>query len=494
MGCFEILVILLALQGQVGAGVQETVPAPQNLVPNGRMEGEYVAGVAPGWAANCYGDYEARFEKETANVHSGSAAQKIVCTRFASGGIQIRCSGISVEQGKPYTLQAWLRGEGIRSSVLICIRQHAAPYTKYLAQYVRVSDRWRRFTVIGPSTATDPDCGVYIWYGSTGTLWIDDVVLLPGIHKPEAPAIDAPPVKGNRVYNSSFELGTCGWVGAETADGGWHGSHCLRITAGRTAESQPFTVTAGQAHTISMYARGAGAKLSAEISEYADEGGDQPIARHHETAVFSLTQDWQRYSFPAVLEAPFTCGYMLRLTAQGADALVDAVQVEEGPLSAYAPSRPLELGLELPVLKRYPLPRQPVEPLLRVWSAEARSPLKVTLTWRDFFGERRPAGEATVRPGPDGTANVRVRCRGCDYGIYSLSATAGHDCAPGEVVVGVLPADDGLRRPQSFFGTHAQMNPRSDNIGVLVARRAGMRWYRLHDFNHHVQWIACEPE
>ncbi len=472
---------------------------PANLVPNGGMEGEYVNGVAPGWASNCYGDNDVRFEKETANPHSGKAAQKIICTRFGYGGVQIRCAGISVQRGKAYTLQAWLRAENISSPVLLCVRKHGKPYTKYIAQYVRVSGEWRRFTVIAKSTDTDPDCGIYIWFGSTGTLWIDDVSLRPGIHKPTTPSTQRPPVKGNRVYNSSVELGLAGWMRAELADGGWDGDHCLRIKPGNITESRPFITTPGQLHTVSFYARSPSdakspPKLSVEICEYADKGADRPVARDHTVAEFQLTQQWRRYNFKAVLEAPYTCGYMLRLRAYGGDALVDAVQVEEGDLTDYAPAKPIELAIELPVLKRYPLPRQPVEPTVHLWRRNRPGQVEVRLAWQDFFGDYKPAAHVKLRLDANGTAAAKVRCRGCDFGIYRLVARTDEDCLPGELVFGVLPADDGQRRPNSFFGTHAQVDPRSQNIAAVLARRAGMRWFRLHDFNHGVQWIHCEPE
>lgn len=491
--CAGTLVVALAVVAGGMGRAQEG-----EMAPNGGMEGEYVEGLAPGWVANCYGSFEVAFSKETEAVHGGRAAQKIECTRFGEGGIQIRCGGIRVAKGETYTLQAWLRGEGIRGPVLLCIRQHPSPYTKYLAQYVRVSEEWRRFTVIGESAGSDEDCGIYVWYGSTGRLWIDDVSLRAGVHKPQEPSVTAAPVKGNRVYNSGFEAGASGWRGGEIREGGHGSAHAMGLAGGQSVEGQPFTVTAGQLHTVSLYARGEGGaegvKVRVEIVESADAGGDQPVARHHETAEFALTGQWQRYHVGAVLEAPFTAGYMLRLSAQGA-ALVDDVQVEEGGLTAYQPRAPVEVGLELPVLERYPEPGEQVAPKV-VLAAPGRvgEEMRVRLGWQDFFGRGRPAGEGVLRVGADGRGEGRVACRGQEVGIYRLMASVETKCSPGEVVIGVLPRDDGRRVPGSFFGTHAHMDWRGENVGVGLARRAGMRWYRLHDFNHHTQWIHCEPE
>jgi hypothetical protein len=477
-------------------GVSWASTAAQELVPNGGMEGEYVDGVAPGWASNCYGEFVVSFAKETANPRSGQAAQKIECTSFKQGGVQIRCSGIKVVKGQTYTLQAWMRGEGIKGPVLLCVRQHPAPYTRYLAQYVRVSEEWRRFTVIGEASDSDENCGIYVWFGSTGSLWIDDVSLRPGAHKPQEPGIAAAPVKGNRVYNSSFELGGNGWWGGTVVAGGYDSPHAIRLSGNESLESRPFGITPGQLYTISLCAKSeeADAKLSVEVVEYADAGGDQPVARHNEREEFSVTNQWQRYHFSALLEGPFTSGYMLRLRAER-PLRIDAVQVEEGGLSEYHPVAPVEVAMEMPVLARYPLPRQPVEPLVRVWApGRSNEQIRIKLATWDFFGERKPCGDATIVLDEHGRGEAKVRCQGRDFGIYRLRAQADGRCAEGEVVIGVLPSDDGKRAPQSFFGTHANMNPQTENVGVVLARRAGMRWYRLHDFNHHTQWFHCEPE
>ncbi|MCD6351488.1 MAG: hypothetical protein J7M26_05165, partial [Armatimonadetes bacterium] len=334
-----------------------------------------------------------------------------------------------------------------------------------------------------------------IWFGGTGTLWIDDVSLRPGTHKPKSPGTHVAPVKGNRVYNSSFELDSAGWRYGKVVAGGHDSPSALAISANTTAEGRPFVVTPGQLYTVSLYARGPGARLRVVVTEAADNGGDRPVDRHHDAAEFALTDQWQRYSFRAVLEAPYTRGYMLRLRASGATAYVDDVQVEEGELTPWRPAAPVEIALDLAPLERYPLPRQPVEPEVRVWApGRSGATVPVNLEWEDFFGQRAVAGKTTVQLDAAGRGKAKARCRGRDVGIYRLQARTSEGCSQGEIVIGVLPPDDGRREPASFFGTHANMNPDSDNVGVVLARRAGMRWYRLHDFNHHVQWRACEPE
>ncbi len=470
--------------------------AAAELVPNGGFEPPYRDGLAAGWEQNCYGSYEVRFEPDYENAHSGRACQKIVCTDFKKGGVQIRCRGISVRQGQVYTLSAWLRAEGITSRVLVIVRKHAWPYTRYLFVEAKPGPEWRRFTVVAKAAGSDPDCGIYVWFGSTGTLWVDDVSLVEGEHWPQTPGVDKLPVKGNRIYNSSFELGEAGWSGGEIVEGGMDRGRCLKLQPGRFACSRPFAVTPGQLYTVSFWARAPKqAAIRAEMVEMVGRGGDRPEGRHSRVVWFAAGEQWQRHSFRVVAEAFHTNGYLLRLSSTKGEAFVDQVQVEEGKLSQWAPSAPVELAFELAPAKRYPEPGQAIEPVLRLWAPRfERRRLQVQLRWRDIFGRSRPAGSAAVDVNRRGLGSAKVRATPPGDGIWRLEASGPGKCAGAELVVGVLPPPEQERRPESFFGVHCQTRPGPGNLAVEVAWRAGARWYRLHDFNNHVQWRHCNPQ
>ena len=484
---------------------------PPDTIPNGGMEGEYAEGLPPGWVANCYGENQATFRTDRDTPHSGRAALLVECAAFAYGGVQFRCGGQSVVEGQPYTLTVWLKGD-LKGQVWAGIRKHGEPYTAYLMRYVRVGPQWRRYTIIGDSKGTDPDCGVYLMFAETGQLHVDDVSLRAGRYPAETAAIDAAPVKGNHVYNSSFELGSDGWapvggslpvlVDPSSPDGALC-AVCNLGGPGLMVESRPMTLRAGQKHTVSAWLRAdvADTKVRFELVEYADGGGDSPVDRDAVRGEVTVGTQWARYSVSGVIDGAFTDGYIVRfhaLTAAG-EVRLDGVQVEEGDLSDYASAAAVELSVN--ALDRYPRPQAPVPLCLNIVS---RTPLTaatlVRLVAYDLFGQEAASHVVRVPHDlDDHHGRLETRFPGLGLGIYRIQATLQAGAGwPGESVVGVLPFPGRIQpAPESFFGTHAPPDisrRESSNVGPIVALRSGARWHRIHDFACYVQWFFVEPE
>jgi len=484
---------------------------PPDTIPNGGMEGAYHEGLPPGWVANCYGGNKASFRADCETPHSGKAALLVECTDFAYGGVQFRCGGQTVVEGQPYTLTVWLKGD-LKGQAWVGIRKHGEPYTAYLMRYVRVRPEWRRYTIIGDSKGTDPDCGVYLMFAETGKLYIDDVSLRAGRYPAETAAIDAAPVKGNHVYNSSFELGDDGWAPVdasllemldETSPDGTFCAVCKLGGPGLIAESRPMTLQAGQKHTVSAWLRAdvADTRVRFELVEYADAGGDSPIDRDAVRGEVTIGTQWARCSVSGVTDGSFTDGYMVRfhaLTAAG-EVRLDGVQVEEGGLSEYAPAAAVELSVN--ALDRYPRPQAPIPLCLNIVSqTPLPADMPVRLVAYDLFGQEAATRAVRVpRDLDDRHGRLETRFPGLGPGIYRIQATLQTGAgSPGESVVGVLPSPGRIQpAPQSFFGTHAPPDIRrreSSNVGPLVALRSGARWHRIHDFACYVQWFFVEPE
>ncbi|HIE51245.1 MAG TPA: hypothetical protein EYP85_05760 [Armatimonadetes bacterium] len=496
-GCLTATLLWAAEQG------------PEEMAPNGGFEGEYRQGLAPGWEANCYGENEYRFEAETENPHSGQAAQAAVCTRFVRGGVQFRCRGIAIEKGKPYTLTVWMRGT-LTSPVYVGIRKHGAPYTRYLVRFVRVGPEWRRYTILGEVPETDAECGIYFRFASTGRLVVDDLSLRPGRHPPQTPAIEAPPVKGNRLYNGSFELGGADWVplgeGLEArAENPVHGKFAARRHLehpGLLVESRPLTLRAGQVHTFSLWLRReeGPAEVTLELVEYADAGGDQPTARAGLRRTVPVTAKWQRVAVTGVLEAPFTHGHLARVVAKVPGTYwLDAAQVEEGELSPFAPAYPIEVAASVPLRQRYLAPGKAAPVRVRVaainpFSGSLRLTFRLFDLWEREVARHTTTVEAAGRTHVEYTASVTPP----DRGLYRVQVEAeGAGAGVGEALVGVLPPLSAVPPDErGFLGNHApaSLDPASPNIGPQAARRAGARWYRIHDFANYVQWHWVEPE
>jgi hypothetical protein len=513
--------IALAAAAGFGAryvGVLAAV-VPGAAVRNGGMEPPYVDGIALPWLNNSWGDASVSFSRDEG--HTGSAAQHLHCESVTEGAAQIRQVGIAVHAGQVYTLTVWLRGS-VNAPVFVGVRENAAPYRRYLAQSVRVSREWRRYEIIGAPREEGSDAGIYIAFTVPGDLWIDDVELREGgtLADPAHLASALPERKGNLLYNSGFELGPDGWgpVGRlriETG-GARQGQACARCTPGGEPillESRPVVIRPGQRYTISANLRASGpAEIEMVVMEYADAGGDDPSSRDALRQTFRIGRQWQRVSLSGVLRAPLVNGYVLQLNLiSGASTVwADALQWEEGGLTAYQPGAPVEAAVRAQV--QLLAPGQPAVTECRVTLLpKVRTSVPVTFRLEDAAG--RPVTERTVRyqrpsirfagtrassPAAQiSRANlqtVRLSWKLPQPGIYRVVAVPPHTSIgrTGQAIVCCLPGPP-PRATSRRIGIHAWSDPNSPDAAIKAAAYLGAGAFRLHDFRSFVQWYEAEP-
>jgi hypothetical protein len=492
---------------------QQAVAAESELLRSA-MEGPYADGLAIGWVNNGYGDNDAVFAEETRDVHGGTSAQRVTCTRFLTGGVQMHSANVAVEKGKPYTVRLWMKGD-VASLVYIGIRKHGEPYTGYLNRHARVRDEWRPYVLTGVAGGTDPECGLYLMFAGTGTLLVDDVTLLPGIHE-EVAASELPPQKGNRIYNSGFEAGPEGW----TPTGGFavdrtaarSGGCSARLgtvdlpsltlplnrplppaTRPRTAppgiECRPFPVRAGQRYMLTAWIKAAepDTRVTLRLFEWADEGGDQSADRNEHKATVAVTTEWARYQVSGIALPNLWEDYVARIVPSGT-VWIDDVQVEEGEATDYQPARAIEVGAETPT--RWCRVGEPVEVTAHVASVKPLDNCPLVYTLEDLWSRPLRTVSREGKPGvpdrftfmPEKPGMVRVRVR------------AGDEPATGEVWFGVFPQRDRKPRPDSAFGTHVTAVVPEPTNTLLASEAMGARWVRLHDFGDFCHWRVVEPE
>jgi len=526
----------------------QAVLADGELPRGGGMEGPFAGGVAAGWVKNCYGDNDVVFTEETSDVHSGRSAQRVTCTRFVTGGVQFHSGDIAVEHGQPYTVRLWRRGD-VLSPDYHGLRKYNEPYTGYLKRYARVKDEWRPFILAGEAGDTDPRCAVFIMFAGTGTLVLDDVTLLPGIHE-EVAASEMPPQKGNRIYNSGFEAGPEGWTPTDgfaidrtTAHSGRCSARLGSVdlpsvtlplnrplapaTRPRTAppglECRPFPVRAGMRYTLSAWIKAAqpDTPVTLRFFEWADEGGDQPSNRNERKAGVTATTDWARYQVSGIALPNMWEDYVARIVP-GGTVWLDDVQIEEGDASDYRPGQAIEVGAETPT--RWCLVGQQLDVTAHVASAEPSADCPLTFTLEDLWsrpvqvvtqtaalgaglgprrnGRPQVSGESgDLRTTPwlsqetghsDGTQCVSFTPD--KPGMYRVRVRAGDSPATGEVGFGVFPRRDRKLRPDSMLGTHVTAVVPQPTNTLLASEAMGARWLRLHDFGDFCHWRVVEPE
>lgn len=506
--------ILLSAIGVILLVRQALGIEPGQLVRNGDMEGPFAGGVAAGWVKNCYGSNDVAFAEETRDFHGGQRALRVTCTRYVDGATQFHSADVAVEKGKPYTLRLWLKGD-VQSLVYLGIRKHGAPYTSYLKRHARVRNEWRPYVLTGQASDTDPRCGVYVMFTGPGTLLVDDVSLLPGIHE-ELAALDLPPQKGNRVYNSGFEAGSEGWTPTEgfvlddaTAHSGRWSARLGSVnlpgvtlplnrplnpsTRPRTTppgiECRPFPIRPGMKYTLSAWIKSAkpNTRVSLQLFEWADEGGDSPGKRNQLQASAPVTTDWARYQLNGVVQPMLWEDYVARLVPSGT-VWIDDVQIEEGDASDYKPAQAVEVGVE--TATRWSRIGERVAVTVRVAAIQPAASYPLTCTLEDLWSRPVAVTTRSVKPGePD-----RVEFAPERPGMYRVRVRSGDWPSTGEVWFGVFPKRDRRPRPDSAFGAHVTaVTPEPSNT-FLVSEAMGARWVRLHDFGDFCHWRVVEPE
>jgi hypothetical protein len=484
------------------------------LLRNGGMEGPYAGGLAAGWVKNCYGTHDAVFAEEARDVHGGRSAQRVTCTKFVSGGVQFHSADVAVEKGKPYTVRLWMKGD-VPSSVYVGIRKYNEPYTSYLKRHARVKNEWRPYILAGEAGGTDPRCGIFIMFAGTGTLLVDDVTLLPGIHD-EVAAAEMPPQKGNRIFNSGFEAGSEGWTPTDgfvvddtTAHSGRYSARLGTVdlpgvtlplnrpltpaTRPRTAppglECRPFPIRAGMRYTLSAWIKAAepNTRVTLRFFEWADEGGDQPSPRNERSASVTATTDWKRYQVTGIALPNMWEDYVARIVPSGT-VWLDDVQVEEGDASDYRPAHAVEVGAETPT--RWCRVGERVDVTAHVATVEPREKCPLTYTLEDLWSRPVQVISRTIQSGTPDRAGFTPD----KPGMYRVRVRAGDSPTTGEVWFGAFPQRDRKLRPESPFGTHVTAVVPEPTNTLLASAAMGARWVRLHDFGDFCHWRVVEPE
>jgi hypothetical protein len=452
------------------------------------------AGLPDGWVNQSAGELVVRLGQETRRPHSGKAAWRIDVPVWDAGAAHVRRGGVPLTRGTHFAIEVWLRGERLTTPVQLSLERADGAAT-YLSRRCAVGAEWRRFILQGAVPTDDSSAALAIRLPGSGTLSVDSLRIAEGEPSPASEGEPPAPAKGNRVYNSSFEVGTEGWTLAEkigvTEGESPDGRQFARWIANPLPlECRPFTARPGVPYTFSASLRSSrpGARIRVQAVEV---GGGPKVGQ-----TFDVTSDWQRYSFTAALPCDRYARYFLVIGPEeqpyGFD--VDAVQVEEGPLSGYAPAAAIEIATGLSRAALFPRPDEAVTVPVRV-SAPGGVPAGALLRYRaeGFYGETLGYGEQPLKTGE--AAPLRLRPTGSGTVRLTLDAVSdGRVISSAEALLTALPPVPNRPQPESFFGAHGTIGTSGEWHAPTVAARAGVRWWRLHDLTGLTHWPSVEPQ
>jgi hypothetical protein len=124
-----------------------------------------------GWSWG--GDYENYWETRPEYVHSGKFSARIQCVG-SQGRIGIFTPQLPAVPGaKQYKLNFWAKGEG-ENMLFVNFETGARG-----ALREKIGPVWKQYTVIGEPIAEAKTYGVYLYHIGAGTIWLDDMELVP---------------------------------------------------------------------------------------------------------------------------------------------------------------------------------------------------------------------------------------------------------------------------------------------------------------------------
>lgn len=259
-----------ALFGVAACRAEET-----NLVANGSFEqSQGQPGVADCWSSA--GNQAVKQQLTLDAGRDGKRCAKLACTAFTGDGPDFHAmicqvGKVGVRQGQWYRLTFWAKAEGIRGGAFeVALSDTRIWDNAGLEEVCSPGTQWQQFDFLFRASADLPAAAsrLQFWFTSTGTLWLDDVVLAESAGGQQwFPQIATDGVK-NFVPNSSFECGAANWGSFTYGLSGWagnlyrlegdvddkaaqHGGHSLRIALAPKTLPVFFSITTSRSDSPS---------------------------------------------------------------------------------------------------------------------------------------------------------------------------------------------------------------------------------------------------
>lgn len=525
---FAVMVSMCMLLSAPWAGAQGV-----NLVMNGSFEEDADGDGRPdGWSTA--GRREVLQELALDTGREGGKSARLTCTAFEGGtpdshAMICQVGTVGVKRGQWYRLSFWTKGRDLaRSSCQVALSNTRPWGASGVEATFPVGFSWTRVERVCRATADVPaeTSRLQFWFASTGTLWLDDVVLEPIELKVEFHPRIAVEGVGNPVPNSSFEAGTMGWgsyapnlrtwtgnvysqLGEIDDTTAYHGRQSLRLSlsADRTpvyyfdyfdpVEEPIRTLLAahvgwiplkpGMPYVLSCALKADRPDVPAVLLIHQSSGGE---IRH---AVRTGTE-WQRFSFTFKPLSEFVwTGVGMDLSAarlDGATLWVDAVQVEPGETTMeYVPRAEVESFIETPATGNVFL--APDEGLTVDLSAantgDQPRTVKGRLVIKDFFDKEVLTVPVEKEVAAGSTDRVRLTdlLRGW-RGFFRVHWECEDPNAPYPQSLRCALIDPYEERDSAFGMNHAY----GWSFLLKLSKAAGLTWMR----DWSIKWNTVEPQ
>lgn len=455
------------------------------------------------------------FSVDRDNPHSGKQCLKVTMTRHLGGDLQL-LQKVPVKPGMPLRLSFWIRGQANTRPIALEFRRDAAPWTTFFHFSAPLTEEWKQyvFNFTLPANTSADECSLMFHLNEVNTFWLDDVAVtvLPAVEPGAVPV-------GNQLVNGSFEVGRDKWYatfrenGPDNASAADENNCAADIKAVITPDAPDgkrvlttevfpkcnmeltsafFPLKYGHDTTIEFFLKASRPKQN-KVNVSLLCGEFPNVVR--ESRRFTYTgPDWQRISFNVRPKPSVTGSYTLCFAASDPGVYqIDGIRVWQGTGEQAGERIASDVGWE-EIDGKHPANffTQGETPAFKIivkakpgsknqllegnvvdaWEREI-APLKLEVP---LDGQGR--GEAVLtlpKCKLYGTFKASLRLAGAKDPAVEILYSVPHELSePGTVA-------------DSFFGGHVRFSP----YNLLLARKAGFRWLRLHPPND-TKWYQCE--
>ncbi|MFA7230558.1 MAG: carbohydrate binding domain-containing protein [Victivallaceae bacterium] len=487
-----------------------------NVAASEDFEGNFNSkGICEGWADNSsWAPVVVKYERETANPHSGKFAQKIICSKFGGGGVQFVCSKpVSLEKGKIYRFGFWVRGLTASGSVELNIRKIDAPWNTIVSQTFQIKNEWQYIELLQESPKTDASCWLMVRFSALGEIVLDDMkfeeVDISSLTKKLAGR------SGNLVDNSSFELGGTGWGCRVATTNYFHGHDMVQHQRNYTfspdaayegkggfqlklpefsaayLSSRYLELNPTHEYTISCMARTSRGNATVAMGVAGGEGsGNKTI-----TQPVKIGKEWRRVQ--VTVKAPMVEKMLMCVRIffdQPGIYDIDNVQIEQGnKVTDFKVANGSDCGITgIPDCGYINQGGQlPVNLIRYAASSADLAANELTVQALDFSEKTIFNKKFLMAQGQKTAAFVLPT----EYaGVFRVEITDNKNDLLSQYIYAVIPSGMDEFKPgkpsQSFFGTHLGQ---ITNEALDFAWLTGSRWLRLHP-PLATKWMLIENE
>jgi hypothetical protein len=304
---------------------------------------------------------------------------------------------------------------------------------------------------------------------------------------------EKPPAKeGNYLQNGSFECGLYPWGKPYGIGGHFDGSNLDSSNAahGRCSfrhsirgrfglETKMLRLPPGP-YTLSFFARSE-RPLALEVAVFGPSEDLKTEVQAGLARRWTLNERWQRYDVSGDVRSVPGLLYTVRFTAASEQPLtvwIDAVQLQNGPLTDFRPAAGLEAGAVCSTPGHIFYDTEPAEVDVLVAQEADATPAKLEYRIVDYWGQEVAAGRAE---------KGRLTLYSGKKGIYRLLLSAGQSVS--ELTYSILPPNTHLhsKYPQGTLGVDT--NAGEKHLAIL--KRANFNWANSKFIG---RWYLAEPQ